>query len=383
MENTITIIFICGSIEPGRDGVGDYSRRLASELIFKGHRAAIIALNDHYVSAITQGTQYSDGIEIPVSRLPSAYSAQKRFQQAQIWINEFAPQWLSLQFVPFAFHSKGLPFGVAKLLDSVGKGKKWHIMVHELWVGMDREASMKFVYWGWLQRQLIKSLFATLKPLVTHTQSNLYRCMLEKIGLKSNYLPLFGNIPVASGKTTFNDLAKNGDNRGRLISFVIFGGIHPGAPIIQFAEELKIYSKATGTKVVLKMLGRCGEEQLYWERAWQDAGLTVEILGEQSPETISAVLSSADFGLSTTPDLLIEKSGSVAAMREHGLPILSISRSWIPRGRGIREMELPSGITKYKQGEVEQFISGNQHLNFTNTISKIADQFIQNLLSPV
>lgn len=379
MGNTITIIFICGSLEPGRDGVGDYTRRLASELILKGHRAGIIALNDHYVSVSVEGFQYSDGIEIPINRLPSVYSSQQRFKQAQIWINEFAPRWLSLQFVPFAFNSKGLPFGMGKLLASIGKGKTWHIMVHELWVGMDREASIKFVYWGWLQRQLIKFLFATLKPLIIHTQCNLYQHMLKKIGLKSQYLPLFGNIPIVSGQTTLHNSTKNSSSNDDIISFVIFGGIHPGAPITPFVEELKIYSNNTGKRIVLKMLGRCGAEQLHWEKAWQQAGLTVEILGEQSPETISAVLGSSNFGLSTTPDLLIEKSGSVAAMREHGLPILCISRSWVPRG--ISQMELPLGITKYKQGEVQDFIAGDQQFNYSHTISTITDQFIQNLLS--
>ena len=40
------IAFICGSIEPGRDGVGDYTRRLAIELIKNSYEVAVIALHE-------------------------------------------------------------------------------------------------------------------------------------------------------------------------------------------------------------------------------------------------------------------------------------------------------------------------------------------------
>ena len=29
----MNLLFICGSLEPGKDGVGDYIRRLSSELL--------------------------------------------------------------------------------------------------------------------------------------------------------------------------------------------------------------------------------------------------------------------------------------------------------------------------------------------------------------
>ena len=51
------LIFICGSLEPGRDGVGDYTRRLAGELIRQGHQIAIIALNYKIIAMITKELQ--------------------------------------------------------------------------------------------------------------------------------------------------------------------------------------------------------------------------------------------------------------------------------------------------------------------------------------
>ncbi len=347
----------------------------------QGHQAGIIALNDKHSKEEFNGVQESDNIVLPVLRLPSNWISVKRFKRAGLWIDDFRPEWLSLQFVPFAFHPKGLAFGMKRFLHRFGKGKRWHIMVHELWVGMDKEASLKFVYWGWFQRQLIKSLFVKLKPAVIHTHTILYIKMLEKIGFKPQYLPLFGNIPVIP-KDAENDLHNiSGNTLGKLISFVVFGGIHPGAPIDKLARELKIYSNNRKIKVVLKIIGRCGYEQLRWEKEWEAAGLSIELFGEQSQERISDVLTNSSFGISTTPASLIEKSGSVAAMREHSLTILCISRPWHPRG--IKYLDLPAGVVQYKEGEIQDFIAHNCKGYRANNLSDITHQFVNNLLFPL
>jgi hypothetical protein len=44
--------------------------------------------------------------------------------------------------------------------------------------------------------------------------------------------------------------------------------------------------------------------------------------GELPTVLISSYLQSADFGIATSPLSLIQKSGSVAAMLEHGLPVV-------------------------------------------------------------
>lgn len=371
------IIFLCGSLEPGRDGVGDYTRRLAATLIKQGCQVVMISLRDNSVHQFTTTSQNCGYEFVPVFRLPATMNSTTRFTKIKECVSLFNPDWISLQYVPFAFHPKGLPFGLARSLNTLGKGIRWHIMVHELWVGMDQEASLKFIYWGWLQKQLIKSLLTKLKPAVIHTQSNLYIKMLEKIGFKANHLPLFGNIPLVL-YTPKNDIKYDVSNDShKTVSFVVFGNIHHSAPIELFANEVRLYKINSGVNVVLKMIGRCGVEQPYWEKTWKEAGLTIEVSGEQPEATISEVLSTASFGISTTPASLIEKSGALAAMREHGLPVLCVSRSWHPRG--FKELQLPEGIIQYKEGELNQFISTHSHKdNFTN-ISYITQQMIHSL----
>jgi hypothetical protein len=368
------IIFLCGSLEPGRDGVGDYTRQLASELILNGHQAGIVAINDQHIKDRFEGVQNLGNVSLQVLRLPSHISSLHRFKLAALWIDNLDPEWLSLQFVPFAFHPKGLPFQMGKLLTTLTGRRRWHIMVHELWVGMNKESSLKFFWWGLFQRQLIKSLFNKLMPAVIHTQTKLYLNLLEKMGFKSQLLPLFSNISVAED---ISIIRANDDDK--IISFVVFGGIHPGAPIDKLAKELKHYSNQNAVKIVLKLLGRSGAEQLRWEQEWQAAGLCIELIGEQPEEQISAVLSNSSFGISTTPPSLIEKSGSVAAMREHGMSILCLSRPWHPRD--INEPQLSPGVTEYQEGKIQDFIAQKNEAYPSNNKTGISHQFINDLLS--
>src|ERR1700679_2438430 len=103
------IAFICSSLEPGRDGVGDYTRRLAGELIRQKHPSVIIGLNDTKISEIMSGSQEMEGTPIPVLRLPSMLPWKERETIARKWLNDFDPDWVSLQYVCFGFHIKGLP----------------------------------------------------------------------------------------------------------------------------------------------------------------------------------------------------------------------------------------------------------------------------------
>jgi hypothetical protein len=48
----LKILFLCGSLEPGRDGVGDCVKNVAGELRIQGHQAAAIALNDGFINSL-------------------------------------------------------------------------------------------------------------------------------------------------------------------------------------------------------------------------------------------------------------------------------------------------------------------------------------------
>ena len=45
----MVILFLTGCLQPGKDGVGDYTRLLARECIRQGQACCLIALDDPYV----------------------------------------------------------------------------------------------------------------------------------------------------------------------------------------------------------------------------------------------------------------------------------------------------------------------------------------------
>jgi len=365
------IIFICGSLEPGRDGVGDYTRKLASEIIREGHKAAIVSLAEENKLDLFEGVQHCEEIKIPVLR--SAVISHKNYvQEVKTWIDEFNPGWISLQFVPFSFHQKGLVFRLHKLLLDIGNGRKWHIMVHELWVGMHKSPTKKTIAWGWVQKQLIKYFFRQINPAIIHTHTQLYLLQLKKIGFNAFHLPLFGNISMS----TKIEKAINSQNK-KDMGIVLFGGIHPGAPIDQFAKDAALYSRKKKIPVSLTLVGRCGSEQERWASTWTNEGLNIKIMGEQSAESVSEILRCNDLGISTTPIALIEKSGSVAAMREHGLPVLCLANFWKPGE--LNEFNHPEGVAQYVPGMPNVFEKLPNRFQAQTNASNIALQFINAL----
>src|SRR5690554_4105285 len=313
------IIFICGSMEPGKDGVGDYTRRLCGILQAQGNEVAAIALNDPFIDEVVEAYQQSQQQQILVIRFPSSWSNRKKFTQAHQWIALRDPEWLSLQFVIYSFHAKGIPLGLARYMSGLGEGRKWHLMFHELWIGMERQAPIKYRMIGWVQKILIKNLIAAIQSQIIHTQSRFYQSVLSELGCKADLLPLYSNIPLITDQEPSAPLPKE-------YKLVLFGHINPGAPIETFARELAAEARHLEIQPRLLLIGRNGPGSNEWVRIFQEEGLPVEVMGEQDPEEISEILSAATAGISTTPGYLVEKSGTVAAMRLHGMPVVVVSK---------------------------------------------------------
>jgi hypothetical protein len=348
----LRILFICGSLEPGRDGVGDYTRRLAGELIRQGNRCGMVALNDRHAAEV-QGSDSDETQEgIPTLRLPAALSWQKRTRIARSWVESFSPDWGSLQLVPYSYHEKGIPLRLSGDLLEIARNSKWHIMFHELWIGANSQATLRHRLVGAVQRKLICHLLQELAPCTVTTHSVIYMKLLEAIGVKPHKLPLFGNIPRPSAQS---DRPRRSEHSLRLL---LFGGIHPNAPVEEFAMECARISKTSGREIRLILAGRSGHEQQRWRSAWVAEGLAVETTGELPAEEISKLLVCASFGISTTPLALIEKSGSVAAMLEHSLPVINVAASWVPRG--CPQETPPEGIYEYKPLGLAEIIRAHE-----------------------
>ncbi|MDT0686058.1 hypothetical protein [Autumnicola psychrophila] len=313
------ILFVCGSMEPGKDGVGDYTRRLAIQLKKKNYTTAILAIDDRYINQPVLQKQCSDKSSIEVFRIPYNYT----IADARQWILNFGAEIYSLQYVPYSFADRGIHLGLSNKLLKISRNGKWHVMLHELWIGMESRKSKKEKLIGYFQKRMINNFLKNLQPFIITTQTELYSISLKNLGYKVFKLPLFSNVPIKLDMQIECSERESGNIEN--IKFIVFGMIQRESLIKQFTSQIVEYQKKHKKQFELIIVGQEHEEQKKWFKLWKMNNLKVKLLGSRNTEEISKLMHSAHLGLSTTPLPKIEKSGSVAAMREHGLKVICLS----------------------------------------------------------
>jgi glycosyltransferase involved in cell wall biosynthesis len=230
---------------------------------------------------------------------------------ARRWLEEFAPDFVSLQFVCYGFHPRGFVGRVAPHLRAILHGWPLHVFMHELWLGEQCRAPWKERLLGWVQRRGALSLLGALDVRSTHTSNPAYVEVLHRRGLPARLLPLFGALPLPSREPALPG--------GRFV-FAFFGTLHPVWP----PEPLLGALRTLGRPVTLAHVGHIGSGAALWERLereYRDA-FTFTRLDEMPPQQIADFFATAHFGIATTPWELIGKSGTTAAMLDAGLPVI-------------------------------------------------------------
>ena len=355
------ILFICGSAEPGKDGVGDYTRRLCGELIKTGHQAQILSLCDLKTIVFTNNNQEIDGVKVVVDRIPVATSTNERYILAQMTINSFIPDWISLQYVPYSFNPKGLSFWLPSFLKKLKGNHKWHIMFHELWLGIDVESSFRHKCIGKWQQLIVKKIIKNLNPYQINTQNQLYQFHLQTQTIKADILPIFGNIPITATKNEAN----------KFTQFVLFGMIHPRAPFKDFINDLEGHKDKLNKPIKFVFIGKNGPELSNYLKVLEGYDMKYEVMGIQTESIISQVLIDSDYGISTTPYFQTEKSGVYAAYKEHQINTICVSRNWTPT-KG--QYEIPN-IIKYEKNNLNLIPMNCKAFS----LSSLANQFIKSI----
>jgi hypothetical protein len=361
------IIFLCGSLEPGKDGVGDYTRRLAGELIRQGHFCGIIAIMDKETQEIRQENQDGENINIPVLRLPFDKGLVLNCKEAKNWVDTFDPDWVSLQYVPFSFHSKGLPFGLGNAMQQLTKGRKLHIMFHELWVGISIVSPFKHKILGNFQRFIVKKLVRKLKPNSISTSNFLYQLVLKSGGIEADILYLFSNIPKVKTEESFrNDLLDNlkiqQEETENVLFTGVFGSIYPEANIEKVLYELLDRVNVTDKKIVFISFGRIGvdgEKELKRLEILFTGKLVIVNLGELSQQRVSTLFHLLNVGISCTPLQHIGKSGVFAAMKLHNLEVLISAGEEIPEYEEQLKKVMPDFINRPPEMWGVEYIANN------------------------
>jgi len=262
-------------------------------------------------------------------RLSTHLTWQRRTTLAADFIQEVNPEWISLQFVGFAYQRYGLPLGMGSLVKKISQSRNLHIMFHELWCGMSASAPMKEVILGKLQYWFLRVMLATLKPKKIFTNIGRYAGRLKELGEQPLLVPVFSNIPLASRISDVswdkviaaNDLQTllTGVENKLVLGF--FGSIYPipGFPaLMQNAYEA---ARVLGLEYCILLIGNNSKQELDRLSSY---GLQSRIfeLGMQPPGVINRAMDLVDFGVVTTPIDGINKSGGAAAWIERGIPIL-------------------------------------------------------------
>jgi hypothetical protein len=122
--------------------------------------------------------------------------------------------------------------------------------------------------------------------------------------------------------------------RSKLYLAGIFGAVHPEWKAEQAVKVLLPLVQKSNKRLVMVFLGRnnLNPEKFKALRSILHSRADVVSTGERTMAEISQILQSLDLGLATSPRQAIQKSGSVAAMLEHGLPVLVTRDDWHLRG---------------------------------------------------
>jgi hypothetical protein len=327
------IVFLCSSLAPGRDGVGDYTRRLAGECVRQGHSSVILALNDSHIQEAAFESQEMEGTSISVLRLPGMIELDNRAIMACEWVEDLKADWLSLQYVCYGYHPKGLSWRWNHIFAQLGsRFRHRHLMFHELWIGENRHPPLRQRLIGMPQRWIVCAMHRRFRPKVVTTSMRLYQRRLAHRGITANLLPLFGNIPMAQrdDEHIARLLCAKGSRfaqmpRATFLNGVVFGPVQLEFHVDQLIRWLMELRTQVAKPLLLNMVGRINKASA---RLAEQVGtlapdaIEVVMLGEQSEKTISQALQFADFGINTHFPENLGKSGTLAAMREHGLPVV-------------------------------------------------------------
>jgi glycosyltransferase involved in cell wall biosynthesis len=319
----VKVAIICSSAEPGRDGVGDYSVRLGSALAAAGHRAFVVAERDPAVTAAAPVNTEREGV--PVLRLPASLPDRQRGRALADALDRFAPDWVIVQFVCWGFADRGVLDPPLSALVAALSGRRIAIYCHELWLGLERGASLRHRWWGRSQRNSILRFFSQLQPALVLTSNLAYARVLERFGWSARVVPLFSNIPFrAEGRAKFLALFEQSSD---VFMVAVFGSVYPEWQPQAALQWIIAEARRRNRRVLLVIAGRPsprGEALVERLTRELDYSATILVLGEIPPDVVSGLLQEADIGLPSSDWLLLDKSGVAAAMTAHGLPMLVV-----------------------------------------------------------
>ena len=179
------ILFITNNLPPFVDGVGDYTYNLAREFAKHGHEVHVVCRNKEEIR-----DEYED---IHVAKIVRKWNRQAGKEIAE-YIRENGIEVVSLQYVPYAYHPKGLPYGLISAVEEIKKTvARLMVFCHEVSVEFFNVSLKKRIYEK-LMRYVSKNILQKADCMATSLVH--YRTMMEGLGCKHvGVIPIASNIP--------------------------------------------------------------------------------------------------------------------------------------------------------------------------------------------
>lgn len=370
--------------------MGDYTLSLAAALCGIGHEVLVVGLNDRWLEGQTAMVSGEDADGVLLERCPRGLSYEERITRVAARLRDFGADWASFQMSCYAYHPKGLIFGMNRHLPKLAAAvENWQVMFQELWIAFQTDSTLKQRLVGMLQRLSIKGGVRALRPKLFHTSTPLFRAMLKTIGIGASILPLAGSIPVNPdpGTDWFHGLLGAPgapiavDQRSGHLVVGFFGAIYPNWEPEPFFTSLRKVAQKTGRKITILAAGRMGGggEEI-WERlvpAYPD--FRFQKLGELSFARVSQYLRNLDIGIAATPWLAIGKSSATAAMLDHGIPVMVTRNDCQPRQR--LQIDPPSDplLILAEHDVTERILAGFPRHEPRHTAGDLAEEFIRRM----
>jgi hypothetical protein len=317
------IAFVTGCLEPGRDGVGDYTATLAAECVRLGHEVRLLSLGEKSDVISPDGHA--------ALRLSPAAWCRDGGAAARRWLDRFKPDWVSLQFVPYSFDPRGFfAASVEPIGAIVDAAPRRHVFFHEIWIGSQKGASVKARLSGWWQRRAVRALLRRIEPAKVHTSTAYYQLALAAIGQKADRLRMFGSVPPSVAAPA-SILPPHVSDDAVVCGH--FGTLHSDWTPDPFLADLAALAAQRRRPAAWVAAGSLGSGQERFDRIaeqWQDRVACVT-LGRLGDAALAAAFARFDFAVTSVPWNILGKSSSAAALREHGLPVVVTVPGSAPR----------------------------------------------------
>ncbi|MFL9481544.1 glycosyltransferase family 4 protein [Chitinophagaceae bacterium LWZ2-11] len=303
------ILIISPNFPPEVCGVGDYTFELASYLS-SFNNVGIICSDNEKIRQKSVSLNFNVYPIIAKWNWTSINLILKK-------IEEEKPDYILVQYVPYLYQKKGMPFFLLGLYWLLYK-KKYRVITffHELWIPF-KTINIKWILLGFIQRCITTAIAFFSAACITSI--DFYKERLKKINKNIFLIPIGSNINRAINIDLVNAIITKFELTGNKI-IIVFGSrrykelINLLTPVLDIESNMKL--------VIL------GKTQINKEH--QIDNKRIVITGYLSSEDIAAFLSLANVYIAFDPNEGNKggtslKSGALAAAFRYGLPIIGTS----------------------------------------------------------